>query len=75
MVMAKITLDDKHVCSAHMKGEALHLSVSNYSKLLVSPRFVKLALSLKAATRDAEGTEKGLDVKFDAGFIKGIFSR
>ncbi len=82
MVKAKIILDDRHVCSAHLKEDALHLSVRNFPKLLMSPRFVKLALSLKAATTVQKSTdtgvnasEKPLDIKFDTGFIKSIFSR
>ena len=75
MVKAKITLDDRHICSAHLKDSALHLSVNNFPKLLTSPRFVKLALSLKAAGTSSEsaGTGKPLDIKFDTNFIKSIF--
>ncbi len=78
MVKAKIRLDDKHICSAHLKDSALHLSVNNFPKLMTSPRFVKLALSLKATTKNAgnaEAKEKPLDIKFDTNFIKGIFQR
>ena len=75
MVKAKITLDDKHICSAHLKDSALHLSVSNFPKLLTSPRFVKFALSLKAAGTSSESAPAGkpLDIKFDTNFIKSIF--
>ncbi len=77
MVKAKITLDDRHICSAHFKDSALHLSVNNFPKLLTSPRFVKFALSLKAVSSQAgcesAGTEKPLDIKFDTNFIKSIF--
>lgn len=75
MVKAKIRLDDKHICSAHLKDKAVHLSVNNFPKLLTSPRFVKLALSLKAAGAPGKGAEaeKSLDIKFDTNFIKGIF--
>ncbi len=87
MVKAKIRLDDKHICSARLnqKERALHLSVNNIPKLLTSPRFVKLALSLKAATRNnaesldisgnQETQEKPLDIKLDTNFIKGIFQK
>lgn len=75
MVRAKITLDDRHVCSAHFKDSALHLSVNNFPKLLTSPRFVKLALSLKAAGTSSESAQTGepLAIKFDTNFIKSIF--
>ncbi len=75
MVKAKITLDDRHICSAHFKDSALHLSVNNFPKLLTSPRFVKLALSLKAAGTSSENAQAGkpLDIKFDTNFIKSIF--
>ncbi len=73
MVKAKITLDDRHVCSAHLKDSALHLSVNNFPKLLTSPRFVKLALSLKAAGSESAPAGKPLVIKFDTNFIKSIF--
>ncbi|RLG13556.1 MAG: hypothetical protein DRN71_04605 [Candidatus Nanohalarchaeota archaeon] len=79
MVKTKIKLDDKHICSVHLKDKAVHLCVNNFPKLLTSPRFVKLALSLKAATKNAvcidntEPKEEPLDIKFDTNFIKSIF--
>ena len=80
MVKAKIMLDGKHVCSAHLKERVLNISVESVTKLLTSPRFVKFALSLKAASSAGsegaeEGTKKGLEVKIDSGFVKGIFGK
>ncbi len=78
MVKAKIMLDGKHVCSAHLKDRVLNVSVESVTKLLLSPRFVKFALSLKAASSAGnEGVEagKGLEVKIDSGFVKGIFGK
>lgn len=78
MVMAKIMLDGKHVCSAHLKDRVLNVSVESVTKLLASPRFVKFALSLKAASsagNEGAKTEKGLEIKIDSGFVKGIFGK
>lgn len=80
MVKAKIMLDGKHVCSAHLKDRVLNISVASVTKLLASPRFVKFALSLKAASAEGNegaeaGTKRGIEVKIDSGFVKGIFGK
>ncbi|MBW6452079.1 MAG: hypothetical protein K0B02_05120 [DPANN group archaeon] len=69
MIKARLSIDDKDMISAIVKGNEIDIDILDYMKVLRTPKLVKIALNLKSIS---SGKYK---VNIKKNFFSNIFGK